>query len=163
VKRENEIDSIRRTIAWFDQYLMGKSASPDEQAAQPTLSAVVSGTCTIGVFRVMGGARYGWQNGLRHRRVPCAPGRIQRRFFPAASVRVLCCVDGQSAIRRSDLLRSRCLKRWASGQEGDFQAESLTAPELSQQSKPAVRGANKLLRERLQSSNFRVDHPGVIA
>ena len=34
VKRENQIDSIRRTIAWFDQYLMGKSASPDEQAAQ---------------------------------------------------------------------------------------------------------------------------------
>jgi len=24
VKRENQIDSIRRTIAWFDQYLMGK-------------------------------------------------------------------------------------------------------------------------------------------
>jgi dipeptidyl aminopeptidase/acylaminoacyl peptidase len=28
VKRENQIDSIRRTIAWFDQYLMGKSPSP---------------------------------------------------------------------------------------------------------------------------------------
>jgi dipeptidyl aminopeptidase/acylaminoacyl peptidase len=25
VKRENQIDSIRRTIAWFDQYLLGKS------------------------------------------------------------------------------------------------------------------------------------------
>jgi dipeptidyl aminopeptidase/acylaminoacyl peptidase len=25
VKRENQIDSIRRTIAWFDQYLMGKT------------------------------------------------------------------------------------------------------------------------------------------
>ena len=24
VKRENQIDSIRRTIAWFDHYLMGK-------------------------------------------------------------------------------------------------------------------------------------------
>jgi len=29
VKRENQIDSIRRTIAWFDQYLMGKSTAPD--------------------------------------------------------------------------------------------------------------------------------------
>jgi dipeptidyl aminopeptidase/acylaminoacyl peptidase len=28
VKRENQIDSIRRTIAWFDQYLMGKSTAP---------------------------------------------------------------------------------------------------------------------------------------
>src|SRR5467141_3529899 len=28
VKRENQIDSIRRTIAWFDQYLMGTSLSP---------------------------------------------------------------------------------------------------------------------------------------
>ena len=28
VKRENQIDSIRRTIAWFDQYLMGKSPAP---------------------------------------------------------------------------------------------------------------------------------------
>ena len=26
VKRENQIDSIRRTIAWFDQYLMGRTA-----------------------------------------------------------------------------------------------------------------------------------------
>jgi dipeptidyl aminopeptidase/acylaminoacyl peptidase len=33
-KRENQIDSIRRTIAWFDQYLMGKSTA-DDQAAQP--------------------------------------------------------------------------------------------------------------------------------
>jgi dipeptidyl aminopeptidase/acylaminoacyl peptidase len=30
VKRENQIDSIRRTVAWFDQYLMGKNAGPDE-------------------------------------------------------------------------------------------------------------------------------------
>jgi len=30
-KRENQIDSIRRTIAWFDQYLMGKSTAPNEQ------------------------------------------------------------------------------------------------------------------------------------
>lgn len=29
-KRENQIDSIRRTIAWFDQYLMGKDPSPTE-------------------------------------------------------------------------------------------------------------------------------------
>lgn len=29
-KRENRIDSMRRTIAWFDQYLMGKSAPPGE-------------------------------------------------------------------------------------------------------------------------------------
>jgi dipeptidyl aminopeptidase/acylaminoacyl peptidase len=29
VKRENQIDSIRRTIAWFDQYLMGKNGAPD--------------------------------------------------------------------------------------------------------------------------------------
>jgi dipeptidyl aminopeptidase/acylaminoacyl peptidase len=28
VKRENQIDSIRRTIAWFDQYLMGASPAP---------------------------------------------------------------------------------------------------------------------------------------
>ncbi|GAC1437406.1 MAG: S9 family peptidase [Terriglobales bacterium] len=28
VKRENQIDSIRRTIDWFDQYLMGKNPSP---------------------------------------------------------------------------------------------------------------------------------------
>lgn len=28
VKRENEIDSIKRTIAWFDEYLMGKSGAP---------------------------------------------------------------------------------------------------------------------------------------
>ncbi|MGD1157879.1 MAG: S9 family peptidase [Terriglobia bacterium] len=34
VKRENQIDSIRRTIAWFDQYLMGKSPAPDEPTAQ---------------------------------------------------------------------------------------------------------------------------------
>ena len=29
-KRENQIDSICRTIAWFDQYLKGKSAAPNE-------------------------------------------------------------------------------------------------------------------------------------
>jgi dipeptidyl aminopeptidase/acylaminoacyl peptidase len=34
VKRENQIDSIRRTIAWFDQYLMGKNTAPSERAAQ---------------------------------------------------------------------------------------------------------------------------------
>jgi dipeptidyl aminopeptidase/acylaminoacyl peptidase len=28
VKRENQIDSIRRTIAWFDEYLAGKSNAP---------------------------------------------------------------------------------------------------------------------------------------
>ena len=28
VKRENQIDSILRTIAWFDQYLMGKTPAP---------------------------------------------------------------------------------------------------------------------------------------
>ncbi len=28
VKRENQIDSIRRTIAWFDQYLKGKTPAP---------------------------------------------------------------------------------------------------------------------------------------
>jgi dipeptidyl aminopeptidase/acylaminoacyl peptidase len=28
VKRENQIDSIRRTIAWFDQYLMGIRPGP---------------------------------------------------------------------------------------------------------------------------------------
>jgi dipeptidyl aminopeptidase/acylaminoacyl peptidase len=31
VKRENQIDSIRRTVAWFDRYLMGKSNASDEQ------------------------------------------------------------------------------------------------------------------------------------
>jgi len=30
-KRENQIDAIRRTIAWFDQYLMGKSAAHGEE------------------------------------------------------------------------------------------------------------------------------------
>jgi dipeptidyl aminopeptidase/acylaminoacyl peptidase len=34
VKRENQIDSIRRTVAWFDHYLMGKSTTSDDQAAQ---------------------------------------------------------------------------------------------------------------------------------
>jgi dipeptidyl aminopeptidase/acylaminoacyl peptidase len=34
VKRENQIDAIRRTIAWFDQYLMGKNMASNEQAAQ---------------------------------------------------------------------------------------------------------------------------------
>ena len=33
-KRENRIDSIRRTIAWFDRYLMGRNNPPDEQAAE---------------------------------------------------------------------------------------------------------------------------------
>ena len=30
VKRENQIDAIRRTIEWFDQYLMGKAAAGGE-------------------------------------------------------------------------------------------------------------------------------------
>ena len=34
VKRENQIDAIRRTIAWFDRYLIGKSSAPDEQTAR---------------------------------------------------------------------------------------------------------------------------------
>ncbi len=34
VKRENQIDSIRRTIAWFDQYLMGRNTAPDERTVQ---------------------------------------------------------------------------------------------------------------------------------
>ena len=34
VKRENQLDSIRRTIAWFDRYLIGKSSAPDEQTAR---------------------------------------------------------------------------------------------------------------------------------
>lgn len=34
VKRENQIDSIRRTIAWFDQYLMGKGTSTEDQTTQ---------------------------------------------------------------------------------------------------------------------------------
>ena len=34
VKRENQIDAIRRTISWFDQYLMGKNMARNEQAAQ---------------------------------------------------------------------------------------------------------------------------------
>jgi dipeptidyl aminopeptidase/acylaminoacyl peptidase len=33
-KRENQIDSIRRTIAWFDQYLMGRSPTLDERTVQ---------------------------------------------------------------------------------------------------------------------------------
>ena len=33
-KRENQIDSIRRTIAWFDQYLMGRSPVLDKRTAQ---------------------------------------------------------------------------------------------------------------------------------
>jgi dipeptidyl aminopeptidase/acylaminoacyl peptidase len=34
-KREDQIDSIRRTIAWFDKYLLGKSTAIDEQTIQP--------------------------------------------------------------------------------------------------------------------------------
>ncbi len=34
VKRENQIDAIRRTIDWFDRYLMGKSPAPDTVASQ---------------------------------------------------------------------------------------------------------------------------------
>jgi dipeptidyl aminopeptidase/acylaminoacyl peptidase len=34
VKRENQIDAIRRMIAWFDHYLMGKSTASDDKAAQ---------------------------------------------------------------------------------------------------------------------------------
>jgi dipeptidyl aminopeptidase/acylaminoacyl peptidase len=34
VKRENQIDSIRRTIAWFDQYLMGKSTVAEDRPTQ---------------------------------------------------------------------------------------------------------------------------------
>ena len=34
VKRENQIDSIRRTIDWFDQYLMSKAAAPRERTMQ---------------------------------------------------------------------------------------------------------------------------------
>jgi dipeptidyl aminopeptidase/acylaminoacyl peptidase len=33
-KRENQIDAIRRTIDWFDHYLMGKTNAPVEQTAQ---------------------------------------------------------------------------------------------------------------------------------
>jgi dipeptidyl aminopeptidase/acylaminoacyl peptidase len=33
-KRENQIDSIRRTIAWFDRYLMGRSNASDEQTVR---------------------------------------------------------------------------------------------------------------------------------
>jgi dipeptidyl aminopeptidase/acylaminoacyl peptidase len=34
VKRENQIDAIRRAIAWFDQYLMGRSAAAEERTIQ---------------------------------------------------------------------------------------------------------------------------------
>jgi dipeptidyl aminopeptidase/acylaminoacyl peptidase len=34
VKRENQIDSIRRTIAWFDEYLKGKKAVASEHTAE---------------------------------------------------------------------------------------------------------------------------------
>jgi dipeptidyl aminopeptidase/acylaminoacyl peptidase len=34
VKRENQLDSIRRTIDWFDRFLKGKSLAPNEQAAR---------------------------------------------------------------------------------------------------------------------------------
>lgn len=33
-KRENQIDSLRRTIAWFDKYLKGESAAPAASGAQ---------------------------------------------------------------------------------------------------------------------------------
>jgi dipeptidyl aminopeptidase/acylaminoacyl peptidase len=33
-KRENQIDSIRRTIAWFEQYLRGKGTQPENETAQ---------------------------------------------------------------------------------------------------------------------------------
>jgi dipeptidyl aminopeptidase/acylaminoacyl peptidase len=29
-KRENQIDAIRRTVDWFDRYLKGASAQPDQ-------------------------------------------------------------------------------------------------------------------------------------
>jgi dipeptidyl aminopeptidase/acylaminoacyl peptidase len=35
-KRENQMDAIRRTIAWFDKYLLGKNSAPDEPSAQST-------------------------------------------------------------------------------------------------------------------------------
>lgn len=34
VKRENQIDSVRRTTAWFDQYLRGMATAPGQQATQ---------------------------------------------------------------------------------------------------------------------------------
>ena len=34
VKRENQIDAIRRTITWFDYYLMGKGTAPSGETAQ---------------------------------------------------------------------------------------------------------------------------------
>jgi dipeptidyl aminopeptidase/acylaminoacyl peptidase len=34
VKRENQIDSVRRTTAWFDQYLRGTTSSSSEQTTQ---------------------------------------------------------------------------------------------------------------------------------
>ena len=34
VRRENQIDSMQRTIAWFDQYLVGKGKPTDKQAAE---------------------------------------------------------------------------------------------------------------------------------
>ncbi|MGC1647959.1 MAG: prolyl oligopeptidase family serine peptidase, partial [Candidatus Sulfotelmatobacter sp.] len=33
-KRENQIDSVRRTTAWFDQYLRGIAPPPSEQPTQ---------------------------------------------------------------------------------------------------------------------------------
>jgi dipeptidyl aminopeptidase/acylaminoacyl peptidase len=35
VKRENQIDSVRRTTAWFDQHLRGIAPSPSERTTQP--------------------------------------------------------------------------------------------------------------------------------
>lgn len=34
VKRENQIDSMRRTIVWFDQYLVGKTTATEDRATQ---------------------------------------------------------------------------------------------------------------------------------
>ncbi|PWT81683.1 MAG: S9 family peptidase [Acidobacteria bacterium] len=43
VKRENQLDSIQRTIAWFDRYLMGRSSTSDEQS--PRREPAGSGDC----------------------------------------------------------------------------------------------------------------------
>jgi hypothetical protein len=34
VKRENQIDAIRRTIDWFDQHLMGKTTATNATSGQ---------------------------------------------------------------------------------------------------------------------------------
>lgn len=50
-KREYQIDSLRRTMAWFDQYLIGKStAAPDRPAQRERRNAILVSFGRINTF-----------------------------------------------------------------------------------------------------------------